>query len=94
MNYYKYKWNKKTGEDLTGTWGTSTYYYEVEIEGYVARQIEVFENGHVLKYDSDFKEDKYGFLTDQPIGNSEITVLEKISEEDFNNIWKTTNRYI
>ncbi len=57
-------------------WGHATYWYEMRDDGYAARQMEVYENGVVLKYDSSHLKDEYGFLSDQPLELEKYGVLE------------------
>ena len=86
MNYYKRHWDKTTGEQLTDSWGTSTYYFEIDQGGFVLRQIQVFENGKGLKYSSEFTQDDYGFLSDQPLDLDELTPF-KIDKVKFDEAW-------
>ncbi|HEX8473523.1 MAG TPA: hypothetical protein VF666_05790 [Pyrinomonadaceae bacterium] len=55
--------------------------YEMGDDGYTARQIEVYENGVTLKYDSSHLEDEYGFLSDQPLEPKKNGVPEASAEE-------------
>jgi hypothetical protein len=72
MNYYKRHWDETTGEELTDSWGTSTYYFEADSDNNVIRQLQVFENGRGLKYWTEFIEDNYGMLSDQPLDSDEF----------------------
>lgn len=45
MNYYKRYWNESTGDDLTDSWGRSTWFFETDENFNVLRQITVFESG-------------------------------------------------
>lgn len=84
--YFKSFWNESTGDELTNDWGNSTYYFESDKELNVLRQIQVFKNGKVLKYDKINNEDEYGFLTDQPLDIEELENCE-VTEEQFNHIF-------
>jgi hypothetical protein len=86
MNYYKRYWNESTGEELTDSWGTSTYYFETDQENNVLRQIQVFENGTGLKYWAKFTEDDYGALSDQPLDPDDFEPY-KIDDVEFDKAW-------
>ena len=92
MNYYyKREWEETTGEELTDSWGTSTYYFETNDAFHVTRQIQVFQNGNILKYDVGFIEDEFGFLTDQPL-NKEHFYKFIIYEDEFIDIWNKNRK--
>ena len=89
MNYYKRHWDETTGDDLTDSWGTSTYYFEIGADNYPTRQIQVFENGKALKYHDNYTDDNYGGLGDQPLDIEEFEEF-KIDQSEFEKIWTTT----
>ena len=86
MNYYKKFWDEATGEELTDSWGTSTYYFETDLDNFVQRQIQVFQNGNGLKYWVEFMEDSYGILSDQPLDSNDFG-LHKIDRNEFETVW-------
>jgi hypothetical protein len=86
MNYYKRCWNETTGEELTDSWGTSTFYFEIDQGHHMVRQIQIFENGNALKYSTEFTEDKYGKLSDQPL-DIEDSELITIHKSEFEKVW-------
>jgi hypothetical protein len=86
MNYYKRHWDETTGEELTDSWGTSTYYFETDQENNVLRQIQVFENGNGLKYWNAFAEDNYGAMSDQPLDSDDFE-QHKIGKAEFEKAW-------
>lgn len=85
--YFKKFWNETTGDELTDSWGKSTYYFETDENYNVLKQIQVFENKKILKYDEQNFEDQYGFLTDRPLEIEDLGDSE-LSEIDFYKIWK------
>lgn len=87
MNYYKRDWNETTGEDLTDSWGKSTFYFETDNDNNVLRQIQLFENGKTLKYDSDHLGDDFGSLSDQPLDREEFEEF-KTTQSEFEIIWQ------
>ena len=91
MNYYKRFWDETTGDDLTDSWGTSTFYFETDEENNVLRQVQVFQNEKGLKYGDEFSQDEYGFLSDQPLDDEEFKSL-RIEKDEFENFWKMTRR--
>ena len=65
--YFKKFWNESSGEELTDSWGNSTYYFETDENLNVLKQVQIFQNGNTLKYDNRKIEDEYGFLTNYPL---------------------------
>lgn len=85
--YFKKFWDETTGDEITDSWGNSTYYFETDENLNVLKQVQIFENKRILKYDVQNFEDQYGFLTDQPLEIQDFDDSE-ISEIDFYEIWK------
>ena len=56
MKYFKRNWNETRG-DQYDSWGKSVWFFETDNNGEVLRQIEVYDNGKVLKYDNQNIED-------------------------------------
>ncbi|QKJ29068.1 hypothetical protein HQ865_04640 [Mucilaginibacter mali] len=86
MKYIKSHWDESRG-DKFNYWGTSEWYFELDEDNYVTRQIEIYENGPTLKYDEDNIEDEYGGLAEKTLDLDEMeyTVM---SNADFEEIWK------
>jgi len=84
--YFKKIWNETTGVDVTDSWGNSIFYFETDDNLDVVKQIQVFENGKILKYDEQNYEDEYGFLADQPLEIEDFEE-EEISKINFYEIW-------
>lgn len=89
MHFFKYQWNETTGEEATNSWGYSIFYVETDTEFYPTRQLQLFENGNALKYDTEYLDDKFGGLGDQPV-EPESFEGEKINKEEFEEIWNNT----
>ncbi len=87
MKYYRRQWNEKRSGQYD-SWGTSTWYFEIDNNGYPNRQIEKYENGKVLKYDLQNLDDEFGGLGDQLINFREFAEFE-ITKEEFFNEWKS-----
>ncbi len=83
--YFKRNWDEPRG-DQYATWGTSVWYFELDPDGYATRQVEEYASGVLLKYSETRKDDKYGFLTDQPIDVDDED-WECIASEEFETVW-------
>jgi hypothetical protein len=85
--YYKWFWEVPLGGEYDA-WGTSTYFMELGDDLYARRQIEVYENGNVLFYDSNHCADDYGMLCDKRLDDGSITEFE-ISKAEFEQVWQS-----
>jgi hypothetical protein len=85
--YYKWFWDVTLGGDYDA-WGTSTYFMELGGDLYARRQIEIYENGNVLFYDSSHFADDHGMLCDKKIDDGNIEEFE-ISQAEFEQIWQS-----
>jgi hypothetical protein len=92
-HYFKRQWEETTGDELTDTWGTSTYFFETDEQLNVIRQIQVFEKGQVLKYAIDNTGDEFGMLSDQKLDKTEFEEFI-IDEKEFSDIWDKLDRKI
>ncbi len=86
MRYFKKNWEETTGDELTDDWGVSIFYFETDDSLNVLKQIQIFENGNILKYDELNNEDEFGAMADQSLEKEEFLDCE-ISKEEFYNIW-------
>ena len=86
MKYFKKNWEETTGDELTDDWGVSIFYFETDDSLNVLKQIQIFENGNILKYDELNNEDEFGAMADQSLEEEEFLDCE-ISKEEFYNIW-------
>jgi hypothetical protein len=84
-HYFKRYWDELSDEDLTNSWGTSTYYFETDEKMIVTRQIQIFDRGQILKYHPNFREDEFGMLSDQKLNMEDFEDFG-ISEEEFKNV--------
>lgn len=83
--YFEYRWNESRGDEFD-SWGFSTWYSEFDEELFPTRQIEIYDNGIVLKYSNKHLSDEFGALGDQFLSGNLENSLE-ISKEEFENIW-------
>jgi len=86
MKYFKRNWNETCG-DQYDSWGKSVWFFETDNNGEVLRQIEIYDNGKVLKYDNQNIEDEFGMLADQNLDLTEFNEFT-IKKEEFENKWK------
>ena len=89
MRYFKRLWDETRGDQFDH-WGTATYYFEIGSDGYPNRQIQIYENGNALSYDTSHIDDKYGGLADQPLDIDEFEAFE-IDETEFTQMLETIN---
>ena len=92
MRYFKKNWEETTGDELTDDWGVSIFYFETDDSLNVFKQIQIFENGNILKYDELNNEDEFGAMADQSLEEEEFLDCE-ISKEEFYNIWNKLLNY-
>ena len=90
MRYFRSNWPETRGDEYDH-WGTATYWLEVDTEKTVVRQLEIYANGSVLKYDLQKQHDEYGGLSDQPLdarqlGSHGITMVEETYQR-FEEMW-------
>jgi len=73
-----FRWNELRGDEFDD-WGHATYYFEVDADGTVVKQMELYTNGVALHYDENHRYDGYGSLNDRlfdPFATSEIPKTE------------------
>jgi hypothetical protein len=87
LRYFEFHWNEND-VGPSGTWGSSEWFVETDDEKNIVRQITVFSNGNVLKYDLDHREDEFGSLGDQPVQLQ--NGVSEMPEDDFEFKWSTT----
>ena len=84
--YFKRLWEETTGDPLTDSWGTSTFFFETNQYGDVLRQIQLYENGKKLRYDEQNLEDPFGKLSEFSLDLIEFNEF-KISKDEFEKVW-------
>ena len=85
MKYYKRYWEETRGDSFDD-WGKSIWFFETEDSGFPIKQMEVYDNGRVLKYDKTKLEDEFGGLADQKLDLEEFSEFE-ISKDEFEINW-------
>ena len=89
-NYYKRHWNESTGDPVTDSWGHSIFYFETADDLYPSKQIQIFENGNILKYNESNPDDKFGGLSDQPLDIKEFNEF-RIEKAEFDKLWQSSS---
>lgn len=93
MRYLKRYWNEVRGDEHDD-WGHSWWYFEIDSEGNVLRQVEEYEEGKISRYDETKIEDKFGGLAQVPIVDSEYDSLinyTEIPKSEFEEMWRKVN---
>ncbi len=85
LRYFKYRWQESRGE-AHDEWGESWWFVEVASDGYPQRQLEVYDDGTVLKYDAQHVSDEWGMLGDQAVDAS-VEGLVAITRDEFEAQW-------
>ena len=85
MKYYKRNWEETRG-DKFDSWGKSVWLFETKNSGQPTKQMEIYDNGKVLKYHQMKLEDEFGRLGDQELDLEEFSEFE-ITKQEFENIW-------
>ena len=87
MQYFKRYWNETRGDEHSG-WGTSTWYFETDVDMWPTRQIEVYESGTVLRYDRQRDEDAFGGLSQVALDAKEFAPFA-ITQAEFEQVWNS-----
>lgn len=89
VRFFKRPWEESRGDEYD-SWGTSTWYFEIGDDSYVSRQVEIFENGVVLRYDEAHVEDIYGGLGEGARDlEGEGFLPFEIGQAEFEQVWAT-----
>ncbi len=84
LRYVKRRWEESRGDGRE--WGASWWYFEIDAANNVIRQIELYDNGPSLGYDSNHQTDSDGGLSNTPLED----VLERFqatTADVFNELW-------
>ena len=66
MRYFRRPWDELRGDEHDA-WGTSVWFLEIDDEGWIRRQVQVYDTGPTLTYDDTAPHDAYGELGDQQV---------------------------
>ncbi|TGE27945.1 hypothetical protein [Hymenobacter metallicola] len=92
MYYFKRFWDETTGNEWTGSWGTSCFYFETAADYWPTRQIQLFDNGNALKYTTEFVEDLFGGLAECALDKDDFERYA-IDAAEFELLWATVSHY-
>ena len=87
MHYFKREWSETRG-DSYNNWGTSIWYFEAEPDLCVTRQVEVYVNGQILRYDRQHLKDEYGGLAEKPLDADDFLPFT-IERSEFEQAWNS-----
>jgi hypothetical protein len=93
IHYFKRPWEESRGDEYD-SWGISVYFFETETDGSVLKQLQIYEDGHILKYDKFHIEDIYGMLATHQLDLNEFSTFA-ITQREFEEAWQassTTNK--
>ncbi|MDI9311728.1 MAG: DUF433 domain-containing protein [Limnohabitans sp.] len=88
--YFKQHCVEKTGVEPIDSWGLSTYYFETDEQLNVIRQLQLFENDKVLKYDTKYVNDRFGGLSEIQLKINEFADY-RIDKNEFVQLWETSH---
>jgi hypothetical protein len=87
--FYRRRWDETRGDEFDG-WGHSLWYFETDEAGWPSRQVEVHDNGPVLRYGPGHDEDRYGGLGQVSLyGSDEDWSIFEITDAEFERIWRS-----
>ena len=86
LRYVKRRWDENRGDRHDG-FGHSWWYFEIDPACNVVRQIEQYDNGMILGYNSGMSHDEFGGLSTEPLDSS-LDGFEFSSDAQFNQLWK------
>lgn len=85
--FYHRKFDKYWGAGPAADWGAFNQFFETDYIGNIIRQVQLFENGHVLKYDRTNQGDEFGQIGDMPLYR-EGWRKYKVPQKEFMNAWQ------
>jgi hypothetical protein len=86
IKYFRRSINSDDIVDRPASWGRSAIYFETSEEGFVDRQIQLFESGVILAYDNSHYQDDFGWRWGIDI-HPEPTVTVPITSKEFHTAW-------
>lgn len=86
MRYARFRWDEDRG-DMFATWGGSWWYFEIGPDGYVRRQIEVYDSGVRLRYGHDNLCDHFGSLSQAHESELDRPPDQELTAEGFEAVW-------
>ncbi len=92
MRYFRIK---DEGQHLADWGGDPTYWLEVNERGHAERELAIYPNGNVLRYDRAHEKDEYGALSEMVVdGNENWWAPFEIAQAEFEQQWSLRPRSI
>jgi len=85
LQYVKRRWNENRG-DRHNEFGHSWWYFEIDPARNVIRQLEHYDNGMILGYNSRMSRDEFGGLSIEPLDAS-LDGFDFTNDVEFNQLW-------
>lgn len=85
LRYVKRRWEENRG-DKNDVFGHSWWYFEIDPACNVLRQVEQYDSGIILGYDSRMSRDEFGGLSTEPLDAS-LDGFDLTNDADFNRLW-------
>ncbi|MDP5106154.1 MAG: hypothetical protein NWQ31_08285 [Polaribacter sp.] len=85
MKYFSQYWDENR-DDEYADWGFSNWYFETNDADEVLKQITVYKNGKVTKYDNNHLEDEFGGLCEGALTIDDCDG-EEMTKEEFYLLW-------
>lgn len=86
LRYVKRRWDENRG-DRHDDFGNSWWYFEIDPACNIIRQIEQYDNGMILGYNSGMSHDEFGSLSTEPLDAS-LDGFGFTNDAEFNQLWK------
>ncbi len=90
--YYQIEMQDEDRDGPRANWGKSvTLMYEVNDEGFVTRQVELYKNGRTLFYDQEHVSDEYSYLSETRFQQDEVGAMQpfRVPRTEFERAWRT-----
>lgn len=85
--FFRRKWEQPRS-DQWASWGPSWWFFETDAAGMVQRQIQVYEEGPILRYDTQHTSDEHGGLAaGQCLWKTEDWSEFEIDRQLFETVW-------
>jgi hypothetical protein len=90
MTCFKYRWDEDRGDEHAD-WGGSWWYFEIGPDGYVTRQVEIYDSGVRLQYGPSHIEDEFGGLSCCHEQDIDRSTSQPLTAEEFESVWQSVN---
>jgi hypothetical protein len=88
VTYLKCRWSEDRGDQHAG-WGCSWWYFEFGPDGYITRQVEIYDSGVRLRYGPNHMVDMYGKLGEGRLQDMDMPETEVLTAEEFEAAWQS-----